>query len=171
MIDWEKTNSQTTFRADSKDPRQKSTPRVSEHWGDQGIEIDQHETQMDEEEVKIWKYNNFMNFDPEVIQQISSIYNVAADEIYQKLQIEDSEMMNIYIRQSQVIKHKPEVLSYISPDNSSSNPRSSNKDSEAKSNALDGSVQNQNVKFNPLIENKFPDQILSPKYNVRTHGK
>ena len=88
---------------------------------------------MDEEEVKIWKYNNFMNFDPEVIQQISSVYNVAADEIYQKLQDEDNEMINIYLRHSQVIKQKPEVLSYISPDNSSSNPRSSNKDSEAKS--------------------------------------
>ena len=125
---------------------------------------------MDEEEVKIWKYNNFMNFDPEVIQQISSVYNVAADEIYQKLQDEDNEMINIYLRHSQVIKQKPEVLSYISPDNSSSNPRSSNKDSEAKSNALDGSVQNQNIKTNLLNENKMPDQILSPKYNVRTHG-
>lgn len=46
-------NSQATIRNDSRDPRQKSTPRVEEHKGDQEIDI-YHETHEGEEFSKIF---------------------------------------------------------------------------------------------------------------------
>lgn len=93
----ENNGSRTSMRMDSTDPRQKSTPRVKEHF-------DNQESEENAEEFKFCRYNNFMNFDSDVIQKISLIYQIPIDEIFLKLQAYDEEMMELYEKQSQASK-------------------------------------------------------------------
>jgi hypothetical protein len=156
-------NSQATIRNDSRDPRQKSTPRVEEHKGDQEIDI-YHETQ-DDEEVKGKIFSkNFVSFlgsredqklkyyDTEVIQHIHAQYQIPIEELFRKLQLGDSEAIDLYEKwvqtKSKTMKTVyPNVIHsaisspqnsrgsaigmfYISPEDSGSNPRNSHKDLE-----------------------------------------
>lgn len=137
-----------------------STPRVEEHKGDIGCEIEQNYTQEDEE-IKVPGENNFIYYDADVIQHMNITYRVPVDELFAKLQAGDREVHDIY---NKCVAHKKKIMKtvypsvihsaisspknsiggmspggnlYISPDDSSSNPRSSNKDSNAMSNALE----------------------------------
>ena len=171
-----------------------STPRVEEHKGDTGCEIEQNYTQ-DDEEVKTPAENNFIYYDADVIQHMNITYRVPVDELFAKLQAGDKEVHEIYnkcvMNKKKIMKTVyPSVIHsaisspknsiggmssggnlYISPDDSSSNPRSSNKDSNATSNALENLKLIATSNKQPYFKNKFTDQILSPKYNNRQQGK
>jgi hypothetical protein len=141
------------MRADSKDPRQKSTPRVEEHKGDFGWDVDYHETHEDtEEESKIPEESNLIYYDAEVVQHIHITRHIPADQVIAKLQAGNKEIHEAYAKWLENKKNfmktvYPSVIHsaisspknsiggfsgagnlYWSPDDNSSNPRSSNKD-------------------------------------------
>lgn len=135
-----------------------------------------------------------MYFDAEVIQHMNIMNKEPMDQILAKLQSGNHELHQIYkncvenrknfmktvypsVIHSAVSSPKNSVGGmsggtnlYISPDDNSSNPRGSIKDLNVKSNALDNSGNIQ-IQRHQYFKNQIKDQILSPKQNVRTHGK
>jgi hypothetical protein len=141
----EENNSQASIRADSRDPRKKSTPRVEEHKGDQGVDVD-HDTQEDQKLVY---------YDTEVIQHLHTQYRIPIEDLFKKLQLGDSGAIELY---DKWVENKKKVMKtvypnvihsavsspqnrgsaigmfYASPDENNSNTRNSNKDIEMMGN-------------------------------------
>lgn len=86
--------SNDTIRKDSQDPRQKSTPRVEEHRGDPGAEVEQNDTQEDYDEAK----QDEDEIDQDVIKHIVTTFHMPEKDLITKLKSGDRDVTNLYTK-------------------------------------------------------------------------